>query len=109
MKIKNLAIATLVALGSLIATEANASCSISGKIERVYTNSNATYAYVIPLTAISNSYYHYFYTTDDTVAAALQAAKADGNAYVNVNGSASTCPTTGTARFGGVISSFTRY
>lgn len=109
MKIKNIVFGTMIALGSLVATGASASCSFTGKVERVYTAGSYAYVYLEAITGLASSAYYYFYTPDDTLIAAAEAAKADGNAYVNVIGDASACPTTGTARYGGAISSITRY
>lgn len=107
MKIKNTLLGVLIALSFIATAEVNASCSFSGKIERIITNSSGTYVYLVPLTSIANSYYYYFKTDDDTKANAAHSAK-DGNSYVKVTGSSSSCPST-SVRYGGIISSITRY
>lgn len=108
MKTNKLVIATILGASFLgLSGSANAACSFSGKVERVYQNSTRTYIYMTPLTSINSSYYRYFYTTDPDLARAAHAAK-DGNHYVNVRGNG-TCATSGTARFGGTLTSVLRY
>jgi len=109
MNIKKAVSIALLGVGFLgLSNVANAACSFTGKIERVYQTATNTYVYMLPQTSLSSSYYRYFRTTDADLSRAVHAAH-EGNRYVNVRGNARTCPSTGTGRYGGVITSVTRY
>jgi len=82
-------------------------CTQYGKI--IYTsgsNTSTTY-YIAPRTTFP-TYYYYFSTSDPDVEAGLAAAVANHDT-VYMYGSAASCPTTGTTRYGGVISSYGIY
>lgn len=75
-------------------TAASASCTKYGTVEQVYQNSTYAYIYIKPIGALSSSTYHYCWTNDRDLGIAAHAAK-DGNAYVRVTGTASSCPSSG--------------
>jgi len=109
MNIKKIALITLFGASFLgLSNAANATCSFSGKVERVYQNATTTYVYMLPNTALNSSYYRYFKTTDPDLSRAIHAAHDDNN-YINVRGNATSCPSTGSARYGGWVSNVTRY
>lgn len=108
MNIRKLAIVSLIGMGTMLGHEANAACSINGKVERIWQSGTTTYVYLLPITSLNSTFYHYFVTTNAALREAAHAAH-DGNKYVNVNGNATSCPTSGTARYGGNIDTITRY
>ena len=104
MNIKNIirsfALATVAVLGT--AGVAQAACFTTGQIEQVYTNGTTTYVYVSPSNSSAVTSYVYYFTTVDPELARLIASNVHGN--FRVSGSAATCPTTGSYRYGGVAS-----
>jgi hypothetical protein len=106
--IKKLAIATLISAGAFFSYGASATCTQLGKVERVHQTSTTTWIYILPITSLSSSFYYWTSTTDPELQRAIHAAK-DGNHYVEIRGSAGTCPTTGTARWVGALTTVVRH
>jgi hypothetical protein len=84
-----------------------AACTTYGKVVYSYTNGGTCWVYVTPNTALP-LFYYYFTTTDPEVIAAVNAAQA-GNLKVYAIGNATACPTSGSYRYGGVVSWFYTY
>ena len=91
----------------VVSTSAQALCTQSGQIvERFLAyDYGASYVYFRPRTALTNSTYYYCYIRSsdpgaDRMASAAASSKAN-RVEVNVRGEATTCPTSGTARFMG--------
>ena len=107
-------IATALVLAS---SPSYASCSVYGKIVRLFANVAAstpyTYVYVMPQTTGIQSYTHYFYVgPNEATALATVTAAAAANQKVRIVGNASACKTSGTWRYGGKVTSmnlFTLY
>ena len=87
---------------------ANAACTYSGKVTSSYQNASTTWAYVVPANAIYSAYYYWFTTTDPDIAQSIHNAQGSGD-YTTIYGNATSCPTTGTARYGGVLSAVQEY
>ena len=102
--------ALIAAFMVLTSSPSQASCSIYGKIVRLYSNVSAatpySYVYVMPQTTGIRAYAHYFYLGPDEVTAlpAITAAAA-ANQKVRVVGDASACKTSGTWRYAGRLTS----
>lgn len=96
----------LLALG--FATQTHATCSQYGKVKRVYAynggSSNYNYFYITPRTTTTTSYMYYVYVSSlDGRSASLLNSAANSGDTVLINGSISTCPTTGTFRYMGQV------
>jgi hypothetical protein len=106
---KLLVIAVLVA-AALVVThvgDASAACSASGKV--LYTNTNAGVTYVYVGQGATTITVVFMFTTNSVlIQSAAMAASAGGN-WVSIVGSAASCPTTGTIRAGGAISTIANY
>ena len=103
MNIKKLALLSVLATATMLgANLANAACTTYGPVEQVYTINGTTYVYVSPANAFPTPSYVYIFSTTNALIAQTMAASLHKNAYVS--GNATTCPTTGTARTGGVAS-----
>lgn len=94
---------TLATVGS-----ASAACNVYGKIYRAFANSSGSndyaYVYVIQQTTVMPNFTYYFRMPEDKDAVAdVIAVSAAGDIKVRIIGSASSCPTTGTWRYGGVV------
>ncbi len=86
---------------SLFAFQANAACIVSAQIvERVLSYDGNTYVYFRPKGALTNSFYYYMRTTSDQIASTAANAQTD-RTEVNAYGQATSCPTSGTARYMG--------
>lgn len=107
---KKLLVIALLVAAALVVThvgDASAACSVSGKVLYTMTNAGLTYVYVGQgATTIAAVYM--FTTNNVLIQSAAMAASAGGN-WVNVVGSAATCPTAGTIRAGGTISTISNY
>ena len=111
MNIKKLAIVTLISAGSFLglSSTASANCAYSGKVERVYTNGNTAYIYMLPQTSLNNPWFQWFRTTDRDLMTAVANAK-HGNHLVRVFGlKAGGCTFGNGGNFGGNISYILRY
>ena len=95
----------ILVAGLFVATNANASCNNYYKVLTHYTNGSSNTFYVYPYNNYYGNagYYFYYTTSDDTVAQQLDNALA-GDKTVYISGNASSCPATGSARNGGIIS-----
>ena len=100
-------VSILLAVG--FASQSYAACSQYGKVTRVYSNASGTadysYFYFTPRTTnayTTYAYYVYAGSADSQAAATLLAASNSGDTVL-VNGSAATCPTTGTNRYVGIV------
>jgi hypothetical protein len=110
--IKRVALATAFAASMVAATNVQAACNSSYNIvERVLTySSGTTYVYFRNSWGLLSSYYDYCLIPNnlaggDRLAALAASAKAN-RVEINVQGSASSCPTTGTGRYIGVCNYF---
>ncbi len=107
MTFKKIASALILASATFLGTTgvAQASCTYQGQILQIYTNGSTTYVYVAPSFAGSPmpSYVGYFTTTDPEMMNALASGVTRGTYIV---GNATSCPTSGTYRYGGVLSYF---
>jgi hypothetical protein len=108
MTIKQLVIVALMSLGLFASQQASAVCSFTGKVERVFQNSTTTYAYLVPERSVINSSAVYFRTTDPDLSQSFHEAMDDNNSF-HVVGNASSCPTSGTYRNGGIAIYTNRY
>jgi hypothetical protein len=97
----------LVSIFLIGAVKSEAVCSISGKIVYAVTNGVTYQVYVAPITALP-SFYYLFTTTDPEIISTLNAAQASNNRILAV-GNVASCPTTGTVRTGGVITTLYMY
>jgi hypothetical protein len=107
---KKFLVIALLVTAALVVThvdDASAACAASGKV--LYTNTNAGVTYVYIGQGPTTITVVYMFTTNNVlIQSAAMAASAGGN-WVNVLGSAASCPTTGTIRAGGVISTIANY
>ncbi|BBL75028.1 hypothetical protein [Methylomagnum ishizawai] len=103
MNIKGFVInSVLVVIAMLGINEAYAVCSTYGQVEQYWTNGTTCYAYVSPATSLHpHPYYYYFSSTDPELCDAIFNAKHQ-TGYIS--GNATSCPTTGSLRYGGVAS-----
>lgn len=109
MRAYKLFVVVLVVVAILgTATFAGATCVLGGKVMFMSRSSGGvTYVYVAPITALPS--YYYIYTTVDTNFIAMLTAAQAGNNRIYIVGSAATCPTVGTTRAAGVISTVQTY
>lgn len=107
---KKLLVITLLVAAALVVThisDASAACSASGKVLYTMTNAGLTYVYIGSGPQLISIVYM-FTTNNVLIQSAAMAASAGGN-WVTIAGSAATCPTTGTIRNGGAISTIANY
>jgi hypothetical protein len=106
---KLLMIGVLVVVALVVAHvgDASAACTASGKIVYAYSTSSGTYIYVGQGTTTISAVYYFF--TNSILNQSLAAAAFGGGNWVSVTGTAASCPTTGTTRLGGTISSIRAY
>jgi hypothetical protein len=104
MNIKMLVISSaLVSVTLLGVGIAQATCSTYGQVEQYWTNGSTCYAYVSPSTSLHHHAYEYFFSsTDPELCNAVFNAKHQTGW---ISGNANVCPSSGTLRYGGVISS----
>ncbi|OPY64777.1 MAG: hypothetical protein A4E62_02803 [Syntrophorhabdus sp. PtaU1.Bin002] len=116
MKTRGMLVGILVALSIVFMSfsSADATCSQYGKIQYISTPTatGTMYVYIAPY-GYSVPYFYYYYTMPVSYGytagiSTLTAAYA-GNMTVSLSGNASTCPTSGTYRYGGAISSVTTW
>ena len=89
------------AIGLFFSTGAQASCFASNQmVERVLSYATYGYIYFRPESSLTNSTYYYMRTTSQQILALAAAAQAS-RSKVNGLGNASSCPSTGTARYMG--------
>ena len=103
-KLSVTAVAGLLGLGAV--GQANAVCSVTGKVVRGYSSTaEVAYYYIAPLNTGLIAYNWYFQVpaADPYNMHMLATANAGGHT-VNVTGNAATCPATGTYRYGGIVS-----
>jgi len=103
---KKMLIVLAAALMLGFVTTASATCSVGGKITRVYSVNIGTadyaYYYLNPShTGLPSAVVYFFYVNGDRTSDALAAAASDFR-NVHIVGSAAACPTTGTYRYGGL-------
>jgi hypothetical protein len=113
---KKIALVLAIAAAAFVFASANhvdAACYSSyGKVFYIYSNnvhasSNYGYIYITPHTTLP-TYCYYYYTNNKEALAAIAAAQAAGKT-VYAWGSASSCPSSGTYRYGGVLYGFRIY
>lgn len=86
-------------------TLAEALCGQYGYVARVSTQPGTSYSYIYLRTGGVVNYYYQFSTNDSKlIDAALNAVVTRARVYIR--GNASSCPTTGTGRYGGVVDYF---
>ena len=108
-KLSVTAVAGLLGLGAV--GQANAVCTVTGKVVRAYsTNADWAYYYIAPLNTGLIAYNWFFLVpaVDPYNMQTLATANAGGHT-VNVTGNAATCPATGTFRNGGTVTSLNVY
>jgi phosphatidylethanolamine-binding protein (PEBP) family uncharacterized protein len=105
---KLMAVLILVLIVMLSAApKSEALCTIYGRIVYASTNGGNYTVYVAPIPpsgSVLSPYYFIYTTVDPEVISTLNAAQA-GNLKVLITGNITACPTTGTSRPGGVITS----
>lgn len=106
MKLKNaifVILASLLTVGQV--SKANATCTQEGKIVRsVSTLNGVIYFYIAPPTSGLTPFNMYYLVKEsDSVNANMLLAALAGGHRVTVLGSAISCPTTGSTRFGGEV------
>ena len=98
---KSIVTLALVATALLSSAGAQASCFVSNQIvERVLSYGTYGYVYFRPESSLTNSTYYYMRTTSDKILS-LAGDSQTNRSKVNALGNATTCPTTGTARYMG--------
>ncbi|OPX94790.1 MAG: hypothetical protein A4E58_02445 [Syntrophorhabdus sp. PtaB.Bin006] len=115
MKTRGMLVGILVALSIVFMSfsSADATCAVTGKIMYVSSPvaSGTAYVYMTPSTTLPSYYYYYTipasyaYTAGQT---ALYGAMA-GNLTVTIYGNAASCPTSGSTRYGGVVTNVLSY
>ena len=106
MKTSKLLFVILVVIAMFgITSIAGATCGNYGKIMYTYRTSSGTmYVYVTPNRTSFPTYYYYFTTSQNNYQVMDQLTSAQaGNYTVYLNGNASSCASSGTYRYGGVI------
>lgn len=107
---KKLLVIALLVAAALVVThvgDASAVCTSNGKVLYTMTNAGLTYVY-IGQGATTIAVVYMFTTNSVLIQSAAMAASAGGN-WVVIQGSAGSCPTTGTIRNGGAINSIANY
>ena len=99
---------------ALSAQGAAAACVQYGKVVRFYTavagSNDFSYVYILPRTSSIVTYGYYFrINADESSSLSAIAAASASRQTVRLAGSASSCPTTGTWRYGGVLLSINVY
>ena len=101
MKEPLLVLGSVLAASMVAATSAQAACSITSHIvERAIAYPAYCYVYFRPEGALTNSFYYYMRSTSDKICSMANSAQTD-RSKVSASGDATTCPTTGTARYMG--------
>jgi hypothetical protein len=105
-----LVVAVLVAAALLVGHvgDANAACTLLGKIVYVNTTTTGTFIYVAPSSITTIPYVFVFSTTNMLLANTALNAFAAGS-RVNAVGNAASCPTTGVTRNAGTLMQLAAY
>jgi len=99
--IKLSALAGMLAASLFASFNANATCYVAAlQVERVLSYGTYGYVYMRPAGALTNSFYYYFRTDSDKILSTAANAQTDAS-RVNAYADATSCPTTGTARYMG--------
>lgn len=83
---------------------AHAACTYYGPVEEVWTNGSTTYVYVSPPSSHAVPPYVYYFATTDSEYADTISNSLHKNVYIS--GNAGACPTSGTYRYGGAVTSY---
>lgn len=105
MKKSLMTILLVLAICFTLAGGANATCGTYGRV--LYSSQGAGYGYFYVADYLPTTYY-YFYTNNVQFIASMTAAQTTGK-RIYVSGNATSCPTSGTYMYGGVISNIYIY
>ena len=96
-----LSLGIVLAGGMMAATGAQAACSVSSQIvERTISYATYCYVYFRPKGALTNTFYYYMRSTSHTICSLAGDAQTN-RSEVSASGNASSCSTSGIARYMG--------